>query len=130
LRATALILQIKDDLIREILDRAATAARDALRDPSRRRVALRTFIREATAALGTERVTVYAAPTDAAEVREACAGLGIEADVRVDPSVEDGVRVASAESRAVVENTLASRMDRMRHGLAPKVAAILWSSTP
>jgi len=128
LRAAALILQTKDEAIRGVLDDAEAAARDALRDPARRRAVLRAFLEEASQALGKGQVTVEVPPDDGPAVVEACGALGMGAEVREGLDVEDGIRVVSADRRAVIENTLTSRLARVRHGLATRVASVLWGS--
>jgi V/A-type H+-transporting ATPase subunit E len=128
LRAQALVLQTKDAAIREIFNGAEALVRDALRDPPRRRATLTAFLREARAALGPGSVVVEAAPDDLAAAAEVCRTLAWDADVRPAADVADGVRVLSRDRRTVVENTLASRLVRIRGGLAATVASALWAS--
>lgn len=128
LRAAALVLAAKDEALRQVFDAAEREARGIMGDPSRRAAVLRAFLREALETLGEGRVTVEVAPGDASVAREACRALGIEAEVREDPQVHDGVRLVSADGRSVVENTLASRLARARRELVSRVAASLWEA--
>jgi vacuolar-type H+-ATPase subunit E/Vma4 len=46
--------------------------------------------------------------------------------VREAADVADGVRVAAADGRVVVENTLGSRLARARREMVSRVAETLW----
>lgn len=126
LRAAALVLAAKDEAIREVFEQAEADLRRAAGDPQRRGTVLRTLLREAAQDLGGGRVTVDVARGDVPAVQEACRELGLDAEVRQAPDVADGVRVASADGRVVVENTLASRLARARREMVSRVAETLW----
>ncbi len=74
------------------------------------------------------RVTVEVGPGDAQAAREAYKALGLDADVRETDQVVDGVRLLSADGRAIVENTLPSRLARARREMVSRVAEILWGA--
>lgn len=128
LRAAALVLAAKDEAIRQVFDGVEDAVRAAMRDPARRRAVLHSFLREAVATLGEGRFAVEVAPEDVASAREAVRDLGVEAEVRGTPQVQDGVRLVSADGRSVVENTVSSRLARARRELVSEVAAVLWGA--
>ena len=127
LRAAALLLAAKDQAIRQVFEEAEAELRRAAGDPQRRGAMLRNLLREAAQRLsGGGRVTVEAARADGAAVRDACREVGLDAEVREAAGVADGVRVASADGRVVVENTLGSRLARARREMVSKVAETLW----
>src|SRR5579884_661393 len=108
--------------------RLQARTRAAMRDPARRRAVLHSFLREAVATLGEGRFAVEVASEDVASAREAVRDLGVEAEVRGTPQVQDGVRLVSADGRSVVENTVSSRLARARRELVSEVAAVLWGA--
>jgi len=127
LRAAALVLAAKDQAIRQVFEQAEAELRQAAGNLQRRGTVLRALLREAAQGLQAGgRATVYAAPADVAVVRDACRELGFDADVREAADVADGVRVASADGRVVVENTLGSRLARARREMVSRVAETLW----
>lgn len=128
LRAAALVLAAKDDAIRGVFEQAEAALRAAASDPQRRPGVLRVLLSEAGRDLTDGgRVTVETAPGDVPAVRDACRELGLDAEVRGVPDVADGVRVAAADGRVAVENTLGSRLARARREMVSRVAETLWS---
>jgi vacuolar-type H+-ATPase subunit E/Vma4 len=127
LRAAALVLAAKDQAIRQVFEQAEAELHQAAGNPQRRAAVLRSLLREAAKDLAAGgRVTVEAARGDAAAVREACREIGLDAEVREAADVSDGVRVASADGRMVVENTLGSRLARARREMVSRVAETLW----
>jgi vacuolar-type H+-ATPase subunit E/Vma4 len=127
LRAAALVLAAKDQAIRQVFEQAEAQLRQAAGTPQRRAAVLRSLLREAAQAVqGGGRVVVETARADVAAVREACRELGLDADVREAAGVTDGVRVASADGRVVVENTLGSRLARAKREMVSRVAETLW----
>jgi vacuolar-type H+-ATPase subunit E/Vma4 len=127
LRAAALVLAAKDEGIRKVFEQAERDLRSAAGNPERRAAVLRTLLREAAQGLSGGRLTVETAGGDVAAVREACGALGLDAEVRQADDVSDGVRVAAADGRVVVENTLGSRLARARREMVSRVAETLWS---
>ena len=63
---------------------------------------------------------------EARAAAQAVRELGLDAEVRGADDVRGGARVATPDRRFVVENTLASRIKRVRPLLAPEVAQLLW----
>jgi vacuolar-type H+-ATPase subunit E/Vma4 len=127
LRAAALVLAAKDEAIRKVFEAAEAALRRAAGDPQRRGTMLRGLLREAARGVPAGgRLTVEAARADVPAVRDACRDLGLDAEVREAADVTDGVRVASADGRVVVENTLGSRLARARREMVSRVAETLW----
>ena len=127
LRAAALVLAAKDEVIRKVFEQAEAELRAAAANPQRRAAVLRGLLREASQELAGGRVTVEAAGGDLQAVRDACRELGLDAEVREARDVADGVRVASHDGRVVVENTLGSRLARARREMVSRVAETLWS---
>ncbi len=128
LRAAALVLAAKDEGLRKVFDQAETELRQAAAHPARRRMMLREFLREAAQGLPPGRATVEVAPGDVAVVPEVCRELGLDLEVKASADVRDGVRLVSPDGRAVVENTLASRVARARREAVSRVAEILWGT--
>ena len=152
LRAAAVVLAAKDESIRKVFAQAEAELKKAAADPARRRSMIRNLLEEAAqgahpagsqgahpaGAQGAQpgraagptmrRVTVEVAPGDAQAAREACQALGLDADVRETDQVVDGVRLLSADGRAIVENTLPSRLARARREMVSRVAEILWGA--
>jgi vacuolar-type H+-ATPase subunit E/Vma4 len=127
LRAAALVLAAKDQAIGQVFERAEAELRQAAANPQVRGAVLRSLLREAARDLsGGGRLTVETSGSDAAAVRDGCRELGLDAEVREAADVADGVRVASADGRVVVENTLGSRLARARREMVSKVAEMLW----
>jgi len=48
--------------------------------------------------------------------------------VKTGDDISGGVRLISSDGRFVVENTLASRVERVRSLIAPEIASQLWGS--
>lgn len=127
LRASALILQAKDQALAEVFQRARAELDRLVQERARYGALLGGLLREAAAGLG-GRVVVQVHPRDVDLARRAARDLGLDADVQPADDVSGGVRVVSADGRFVVENTLASRLERARAALAPEVAAALWGT--
>jgi vacuolar-type H+-ATPase subunit E/Vma4 len=143
LRAAALVLAAKDEAIQKVFEQAEAGLRAAAANPQRRTAVLRSLLREAAQGLagfddmvaGREsagssaggRVTVETSGGDVQAVRDAARELGLDAEVREARDVADGVRVAAADGRVVVENTLGSRLARARREMVSRVAETLWS---
>ncbi|HEV2357107.1 MAG TPA: V-type ATP synthase subunit E [bacterium] len=127
LRAAAVVLAAKDEAIRRVFEQAEAELRSAAANPVRRGAVLRALLREAAAGVAGGRATVEVARGDVEAVRDASRELGLDAEVREAADVADGVRVAAADGRVVVENTLASRLARARREMVSRVAEILWN---
>ncbi len=126
-RASALVLKAKDQAIAEVF---ATAGADLSRlqqDKTRYGAILRGLIQEASGALS-GRVTVQVNPTDLDLVKQAVKDLKLDAEVKTGDDISGGVRLISSDGRFVVENTLASRVERVRSLIVPEIAAQLWGS--
>ncbi len=126
-RAAALVLRAKDQAIAEVFSAADAELSRLQQDKTRYAAILRGLIREAADELS-GRVTVEASPKDLDLVKQAVKDLKLDAEVKVGDDVSGGVRLISDDGRFVVENTLASRVERVRSQIAPEIAARLWGS--
>jgi vacuolar-type H+-ATPase subunit E/Vma4 len=126
LRASALLLEAKDGAIRQVFERAAAEIERAAADPGRRRGLLRRLLEEAAQGIATEGATLEVAPGDVDAARDAARALHLPLEIRENAEVRDGVRLISKDRRIVVENTVASRLERTRSALVSRVAEILW----
>lgn len=125
LRATALVLQAKEEAIAQVFARAEVELTRFANGGQGYPAALRAFIEEALTGFGPgAALTVH--PGDQAAVTALVAERGWQVTVRADPAVAGGVRVSSPDGRLVVTNTLASRLARARPVLAAQVARALW----
>lgn len=125
LRAASTVLQAKEAQITRVFSAAeadlARLASDAQRYPA----ALRLFLEEALAGVHSSAV-VTVNPADQTVVAGLIRLAGRDATVRPDPALQGGVRVSSSDGRLVITNTLTSRLERARPGLAAQVARVLW----
>jgi len=128
LRAAALILAAKDEAIRGVFQQAEASLRASVDDPARWPAILRGLLREAARGVSGTRVVVEVAPPDAEATRAAAGELGLDVDVREATGVRDGVRLASPDGRAVVENMIPGRLARARRELVSRVAEVLWGA--
>jgi len=126
-RASALVLKAKDQAISEVFARAGADLSRLQQEKTRYGTILRGLIREASGALS-GRVTVQANPTDLDLVKQAVKDLKLDAEVKTGDDISGGVRLISSDGRFVVENTLASRVERVRSLIVPEIAAQLWGS--
>jgi len=124
-RASALVLQAKDEALHEVLSVAEEELARVQQDKARYGPILRGLIREASGALS-GRITVEANPKDLELVKQSVRDLTLDAEVKAAEDVSGGVRLISDDSRFIVENTLASRLERVKTLLAPEIAALLW----
>ncbi|MDQ7844225.1 MAG: V-type ATP synthase subunit E [Armatimonadota bacterium] len=124
-RAAALVLQAKDRALAEVFSRAEEELRRIRQDRARYAAALRALLREAAAGMS-GRLVVEVHPDDRELARQLVKELGIDAEVAAAPDVSGGVRVATLDRRFVVENTLSSRIERIKPVLASEVARVLW----
>lgn len=123
-RAAALVLQAKDEAVQEVF---STAEEELVRlqDGARYGPILRGLIREASGAFS-GRITVEANPKDLERVKQAVKDLKLDAEMKAADDISGGVRVISDDSRFIVENTLTSRVQRVKTLLAPEIATLLW----
>jgi len=124
-RASALVLQAKDEALHEVFSAASDELARLQQDRARYGPILRGLIREASGALS-GRITVEANPKDVVLVKQSVRDLKLDAEVKAAEDVSGGVRLISDDSRFIVENTLASRLERVKTLLAPEIAALLW----
>lgn len=124
-KAAALVLQAKDQAIADVFAGAEAELARVAQDKARYGAVLRGLIREAAGGLP-GRITVEANPRDLDLARQAVRELKLDAEVKAADDVTGGVRLISDDGRFIVENTLASRVERVRALLAPEIAALLW----
>lgn len=125
-RAAAVVLAAKDQVIAEVFTRAEAELHRLQQDSVRYGAALRALIREAAGGLS-GRIVVEVHPDDREAAKRAVRDLGLDAEVAGSPDVSGGARVATADRRFLVENTLISRLERVKPMVASEVAALLWS---
>lgn len=126
-KASALVLQAKDQAIADVFTGAEADLARVPQDKARYGAVLRGLIREAAGGLP-GRITVAANPRDLDLARQAVRELKLDAEVKAADDVTGGVRLISGDGRFVVENTLASRVERVKALLAPEIAALLWGN--
>ncbi len=126
-KAAALVLQAKDQAIADVFAGAEAELARVAQDKARYGAVLRGLIREAAGGLP-GRITVEANPRDLDLARQAVRELKLDAEVKAVDDVTGGVRLISDDGRFIVENTLASRVERVRALLAPEIATLLWGS--
>ena len=124
-RASALVLQAKDEALHEVLSVAEEELARVQQDKVRYGPILRGLIREASGALS-GRMTVEANPKDLDLAKQAVRDLKLDAEVKAADDVSGGVRLIADDNRFIVENTLASRVERVKTLLAPEIATLLW----
>lgn len=126
-RASALVLQAKDQAIAEVFAAAGAELSRLQQDQTRYGAIMRGLIREASGAVE-GRMTVEANPKDLDLVKQAVKDLKLDAEVKPGDDISGGIRLISGDGRFMVENTLASRVERVRSLIAPEIAAQLWGS--
>jgi len=124
-RASALVLQARDEAIHEVFRIAEEELARLQQDKVRVGPIVRGLIKEASGALS-GRITVEANPKDLDLVKQAVRDLKLDAEVKAADDVSGGVRLGSGDGRFIVENTLTSRVERVKTFLAPEIAALLW----
>lgn len=124
-KASALILQAKDLAIGEVFAAAEAELSRVQQGRSRYGAVLRGLIREAASGLA-GRITVEVNSKDLDLARQSVKELKLDAEVQAADDVNGGTRVISDDGRFIVENTLASRVERVKPLLAPEIAALLW----
>ena len=125
LRASSLVLRAKESEIAQIFAAAEAELSRLARDVQHYPRILRMFIEEGLRGFpGPAVVAVH--PSDHSMVQDLVRLQGWSVTVQADPAVHGGVRISSPDGRLVVTNTLASRLERARPGLAAEVAKALW----
>lgn len=124
-QAAALVLRAKDEAIDEVFRRVEEALRRVQQDRTRYAGVLKGLIQEAAAGLS-GRSVIEVHPEDREAGAQAVRELALDAEVRSADDVRGGTRVTTPDRRVVVENTLASRIARVRPFLAAEVAQLLW----
>jgi V/A-type H+-transporting ATPase subunit E len=125
LKASSLVLQAKDAAIAEVFERAHRDLARLAQDRNTYQRLLRALIKEASAEL-TGRVIVEVNPSDADAARQAARELDLDAEVKPSADASGGVVVSTSDGRFVVQNTLASRLERVKPTLVTEVASMLW----
>lgn len=125
LKAASLVLQAKDAAIGEVFEKAHADLVKTAHDRAGYQHLLRALIKEAAAELSGPLV-IEANPADADAARAAARELGLDAEVKPSPDVSGGVVLQTADGRFTVQNTLASRLERVKPVLVTEVANLLW----
>ena len=125
-QAAALVLRAKDEAMADVFLRAEQVLLRVPQDRARSAAVLRGLLREAAANLS-GRLMVEVHPDDREAAAHAVRDLGLDAEIRTTEDVRGGVRVSTPDRRFTVENTLFSRIERVRPMLATDVAQLLWS---
>lgn len=124
-RAAALVLQAKDQVLTGVFARAETDLANVQQERGTYPRILHGMLREAAAGLG-GRMTVEVTQKDLEIARQAVRDLKLDADVTPTDGISGGVRLSIDHGRFTIENTLASRLERAKPLLATDVAALLW----
>lgn len=124
-QAAALVLRAKDEAVAEVFLRADQALLRLPQDRARYAGVLRGLIAEAATGLA-GRMVVEVSPEDREAAVQIVQDLGLDAEVRPADGIRGGARVGTPDGRLVVENTLASRIARVRSLVASEVAHLLW----
>jgi vacuolar-type H+-ATPase subunit E/Vma4 len=125
-QAAALVLRAKDEAMADVFLRAEQGLLRLPQDRRRYAAVLRGLLREAAANLS-GRLLVDVHPDDREAAAHAVRDLGLDAEIRTAEDIRGGVRVSTPDRRFSVENTLLSRIERVRAVLATDVAQLLWS---
>ncbi len=125
LQAASLVLQAKDQAMRAIFADAEAVLQQISQNKAQFAKILRGLIQEGAAGLSGHLV-VEVHPDDLQAARQAVKEIGLDAEVKPSPAISGGVRLRTPDGRFVVENTLASRLERIKPVLASEVAALLW----
>jgi len=125
LKASSLVLHAKDAAIAEVFERAHRDLVRRAQDRSTYQRLLGALITEASAELS-GRLIIEVNPSDADATRQAARELGLDAEVKPSADVSGGVVASTTDGRFVVQNTLASRLERVKPTLATEVANMLW----
>ncbi len=125
LKAAALVLQAKDQGMTAIFTDAEVELGRFSQNKTQYAKILRGLIQEGAAGLsGHLIIEVYS--NDLQVARQTVKEAGLDAEVKSSTAVSGGARVATPDGRFVVENTLTSRLERIKPVVASEVAALLW----
>jgi vacuolar-type H+-ATPase subunit E/Vma4 len=125
LKAASLVLQTKDRSIAEVFETAHAELARVSHDRAAYPRLLRSLIKEAAAELS-GRLVIEANPADADTAGAAAREVGVDAEVKPSAEVSGGVVVSTTDGRFTVQNTLASRLERVKPVLVTEVADLLW----
>ena len=125
LEAASLRLNAQQDAIAEVFREVEARIEALTSDEARYAPVLTALLKEAAEGLGSAPDAVVVNPADEDLARRAMADAGVRAELRTDPAVTTGVRVATG--RISIENTLKARLASLRDDLASEVAAALTS---
>lgn len=125
LRASSLVLRAKDAAIAEVFEKAYAELARLAQDRGAYERLLPALVKEASSEL-TGRLVIEVNPSDADAARAAARELGLEAEVKPAAEVSGGVVVSTTDGRFTVQNTLASRLERVKPVLVTEVANLLW----
>jgi len=110
-----------ESVFRKVEDEIAALADD----DARYAPVMEALLREALDGVRGTPDAVVVHPDDEALAKKAANAVGVDAEIRTDPSVRGGVKVTTG--RVSVENTLAVRVDALRDELASEVSHALTS---
>ncbi len=125
LHAASLVLQAKDEALTAILAEAEAELKRITQNKTQYAKVLRGLIQEGATGLS-GRLTVEVHPDDLQVARQAVKEAGLDAEVKSSTAISGGVRLVTSDGRFMVENTLTSRLERIKPVLASEVAALLW----
>lgn len=125
LQAAALVLQAKDQAMTAIFADAETELQRISQNKTQYGKILRGLIQEAGSGLSGHLI-VEVHPDNVQVARQAVKEAGLDAEVKSSTAISGGARVATPDGRFVVENTLTSRLERIKPVVASEVAALLW----
>ncbi len=125
LQASSLVLQAKDQAITDVFARAEAELTRIPQNKTQYTKILRSLIQEGAADLGGH-IVVEVHTDDLEAARGAVRELGLDAEVKESVDIAGGARLATPDGRFTVENTLRSRLERVKPVLASEVAALLW----
>lgn len=125
LKAAALVLQAKDQAMTAIFTDAEAELQRISQNKTQYAKILRGLIQEAATGLSGHLI-IEVHPNDVQVARQAVKEAGLDAEVKSSTAISGGARVATPDGRFVVENTLTSRLERVKPVVASEVAALLW----
>ena len=118
------ILEARERLLERVFAAARAELPAAAAGPAYR-ASLPAALSGALAAVGTDQVVIHCPATLAPDLERARPRGSKGVAVEVDPASGSGFRVASADGAVEVDDTLESRLDRLRFVLARRVLALL-----
>jgi len=125
LQAASRVLQAKDQAMRAIFADAEAVLKQVSQNKVQYAKVLRGLIQEGAAGLSGHLV-VEVHPDDLQAARQAGKEIGLDAEFKLSPTILGGARLSTPDGRFVVENTLTSRLERVKPVVASEVASLLW----